>query len=67
MGIEKKGLTMVGKYIQGPDTIHSLAEYVQDFGKSALLIFDTFFYKKLKNDLEEKFREKNIDVKFLEF
>lgn len=67
MGIEKKGLTMVGKYIQGPDTIHSLAEYVQDFGKSALLIIDTFFYKKLKNDLEEKFREKNIDVKFLEF
>ena len=58
---------MVGKYIQGPDTMHSLAEYVQNFGKSALLIIDTFFYKRLKNDLEGKFREKNIDVKFLEF
>ncbi len=46
-----------GKYYQGPGLINHLAELTGQFGKSAYVIIDTFFYESFKKKLTEQFKE----------
>ena len=61
------GLTLVGKYVQGPGEIERLHEYAALYGTRALVLIDTFFYEKLRGMLAERFAAAGLVLEAVEF
>lgn len=59
----RKAFICPSKYVQGENEILNLGFFVKQFGKSALLIADSFAKKLLEKELEET--QKKFDVKFV--
>lgn len=61
------GLTLVGKYVQGPGEIERLHEYAALYGTRSLVLIDTFFYEKLRGMLAQRFAAAGLVLEAVEF
>lgn len=64
---KRRGLTLVGKYIQGSGEIANLPYYSALYGKRVLALIDTFFYKSLSKQLQHGFQALGMTIRAVEF
>ena len=64
---EGRAFQSPGHYIQGPGEIRNLPVFAADFGSTALLLIDTFFYKTYSRTLPALFEEKGMTAYTIEY
>ncbi len=57
-----KVLQSPGKYVQGPDALHAIADYVKPLGDSAFVIADAFVFGLVEKTIEESATKSGIQL-----
>lgn len=64
---ESRAFNSPSRYIQGPGEFNNLPLFAANYGKCALAIIDTFFYKEYSEKIPTMFAEKNMKAYTVEF
>lgn len=64
---EARAFGSPSRYIQGPGEIRNLPRFAANYGKTALLIIDTFFYDTYRETLPALFAEQGMTAYAVEF
>ena len=64
---EVRGFASAGHYIQGPGAIRELPDIAKRFGRSAMMLIDSFFYDREIGKFQELFFESGVTVHFQKF
>ena len=64
---EVRGFASAGHYIQGPGAIRELPDVAKRFGRSAMMLIDSFFYDREIGKFQELFFESGVTVHFQKF
>lgn len=64
---EVRGFASAGHYIQGPGAIRELPDIAKRFGRSAMMLIDSFFYDREIGKFQELFFESGVTVHFQTF